>query len=66
MEVAMWMVIFIILWVAHEDVNSNSWEGHHFCADSMKGGTVLGKKAKLCIDILVFKLKKKKEWNNNP
>lgn len=67
MEVAIWMALFIILWVAYEDIYSNTWVGHHFCADSMKGGTVLVKKAKLCMDIHSFIFfKKKKEWKDPP
>lgn len=66
MEVAMWMVLFIILWVAYEDIYSNTWVGYHFCADSMKGGTVLGKKAKLCMDIHGFMFFKKQRMKDTP
>lgn len=68
MEVAMWMALFIILWVAYEDIYSNTWVGHHFCADTMKGGIVLGKKAQSCLDshCFIFFFFKKKEWKTCP
>lgn len=66
METAIWMALFIILWVAYEDIYSNTWVSHHFCADSMKEGTVLGKKAKSCLDIHGFIFFLKKEWKTCP
>lgn len=56
----MQMVLFTILWGAYEDIYSNTWIGHKFRADSIKGGTVLGKKAELCMDIHGFIFLKRK------